>query len=775
MGKYLAFDNETETHNKYKRKANPFLAENYIVMRGWRVQDEPINSWTYHKSKAEVKPIHIPDDVDVLYGFNLKFDLLFEMMVPGGYEVIRAFINRGGKIWCGQYAKYLVEAQIEKYQMCAMDDIIEEYGGRKKVDGIKELWNAGVQTSDIDPDLLTDYLVGTEDEKRLSGDIGNTILICEGTIAEAKALGMFTALERRMDGLFCTTEMEYNGLKVDVKRAADDMQKRMVELSEVKVRLAEHISFIPEEVDFNWGSPVQISALLYGGTIRYQKQDTYIDEKTGELARLKATAPWPIFKDIPRDPVKLLAAGFIQNEDGSFKHPSGVDQDRFKSGKKAGEGKFKQIDVPGELKVKYQDFFYTLPGVTPPEDDWLSSLTDGMGGPVWGTGADIVEVLGTRDVPFLKDFSKRAALTKELGTYYTRYDEKKKTYVGMLTCVDPVSLLVHHKLNHSSTITSRLASSEPNMQNIPRGDKSSVKAMFVSRFGAEGRMIEIDYSQLEVVIQGWLSGDKQLIADLNAKIDFHCKRVSAKFGISYEDAMFKCKSDAYKAQAPDDAVLWKQRRTGVKEFSFQRAYGAGAAAISAATGMPIEDVETLIKNEDIMYPGITAYNDKVAHQVNHTALPFRDPTRGFRMYRRGEYQSPTGTVYSFRSWDPPAFMKKQGITDTFSPPEMKNYPIQGTGGEVVQLVLGMMVRMFYKRMNWNSQAFLVNTVHDCIWIDAHVSVYKEVAAASVKCMEAIPAYLKHFFNIDCPVPFPVEAEAGLNMLDLTHIHYGDDE
>ena len=766
---YMAFDNETETHHKFKRKSNPFLPENYIVMRGWRVEDDECNRCTYHKSKTEVKPIFIPDAVDVLYGFNIKFDLLYEMMVPGGYEVIRAFVNRGGKIWDGQYAKYLIEGQQQKYQMCSMDDIIEDYGGRKKIDGVKELWNAGVLTSDIDPDMLRDYLIGTEAEGRNSGDITNTILICEGTRQQALNLKMFAAIERRMDGLLATTEMEYNGLKVDMVRAKTDMQKRMSELAEVTARLNKHIEFIPAEVKFNWGSGTHVSCLLFGGTIKYEKQATYIDPSTGKDARLKATARWPLFRGKAIDPSKLPERGFVELPDGSWRHTS-LDQDRFQSGKKAGEGKFKSVDVEGALKVKYQDFFYELPRMTEPDEGWKTALTDGMGNPVYSTDKDTVIELAVRDIPFLKDYATQAKLEKDLGTYYARWHEKKKEYVGMLTCVDPVSLMVHHSLNHCSTVTTRLSSSNPNMQNIPRGDKSEVKAMFVSRFGANGRMIEIDYSQLEVVVQGLLSLDPQLVKDLNAKIDFHCKRVAAKFGISYEDAVYKCKSDEFKAAFPEEFKTWKNRRTGVKEFSFQRAYGAGAAAIAFATGMPIDDVKALIENEDAMYPGVARFNDRVSRDVQHSAKPFRDGERGWKMYRRGQYQAPTGTIYKFRSWDAPAFMAKQGITDTFSPPEMKNYPVQGTGGELVQLVLGMLLRTFYKRNNWNSQAFLVNTVHDCVWVDTHVDVYKEVAETCVKVMQAIPQYLKHFFGIDCPVPFPVEAEAGLNMLELGHIH-----
>ena len=111
------------------------------------------------------------------------------------------------------------------------------------------------------------------------------------------------------------------------------------------------------------------------------------------------------------------------------------------------------------------------------------------------------------------------------------------------------------------------------MQNLTRADydaetgkfKSEVKAMFVSRFGEDGRMVEIDYSQLEVVVQGLLSLDKNLCADLNNKVDFHCKRVALKNSVSYEFALFACKKEEH----PEHAK-WKKERTKCKIFSFQR-------------------------------------------------------------------------------------------------------------------------------------------------------------------------------------------------------------
>jgi len=157
-------------------------------------------------------------------------------------------------------------------------------------------------------------------------------------------------------------------------------------------------------------------------------------------------------------------------------------------------------------------------------------------------------------------------------------------------------------------------------------------------------------------------------------------------------------------------------------------------------------------------------------KVNATAEPFRDPERGYRVFRKGTWQSPTGTLYGWRSWDAPKFMKERGVDDTFSPPELKNYPTQGTGGEIVQMVLGVLWRVFNRHNNWGGKAFLVNTVHDCIWFDLHPDVADEVLGVAKKVMESVPKLLEHYFDFDCPVPFPVDVEIGNNMMDLEHWH-----
>ena len=775
MARYMILDLETQTHKKYKRKANPFLPENYIVARGWKYQGDKRATAQFFPDAQSVPQLDIPDDVDVLVAHNAKFELLYEMRFSK--DSLHAFFKRGGKIWCSQYAEYLLQAQQQKYHMAPLDEVAVTYGGRVKTDGVKLLWEAGVQTSDIDQDLLEDYLIGTEEEGRNSGDIGNTELIYLGQLEAAKDKNMLQAIRCRMDGLCCTSEMEFRGLKVDRARAMADFAKRTEELAAANEELDKHTAFIPEEVKFNWASGTHKSCLIFGGTIKYDKSDTYIDEATGQLARLKAKAAWPLFNGEPIDPARCVFSESKQlwafKDNGRWKA-----QDRFVSGKKAGEPKFKQVPVEGALKTKIQQFFYELPGFTEPDPDWKSALTDGVGGAVYSTSSDVLLQIGNRDIEFLKALGEKTRLDKEIGTYYQKWDPKLKENKGMLTCVQEDDDIIHPKLNHTSTITSRLSSSDPNLQNLTRADfdadtgkfKSEVKAMFVSRFGDDGRMVEIDYSQLEVVVQGLLSLDENLCRDLNLKVDFHCKRVALKNSVSYEFALDACKNEDH-----PEFAKWKKERTRCKVFSFQRNYGAGARLIADDTGMDIEEVKGLIEAEDKEYPGVTKFNEKIEREVNATARVFNDRERGFRTFRRGEYQAPTGTMYTFRSYDAPDYLRKRGIVDTFSPTEMKNYAVQGTGGELVQMVLGQLWRWFVKMDFFGDKAFLVNTVHDCCWFDCHKDVVDKVVVGAKKIMQAIPHFLKVFFNIDCPVNFPVDAEIGPNMLTMHHWVKGENQ
>jgi len=301
-----------------------------------------------------------------------------------------------------------------------------------------------------------------------------------------------------------------------------------------------------------------------------------------------------------------------------------------------------------------------------------------------------------------------------------------------------------------------------NMQNTPRGDKSLCKAMFVSRYGEEGVLGELDYSQLEVIVQGILSKDEQLLDDIRSGVDFHCKRLAAKLHRPYDEIK--------RLHIEGDPSIC-EGRTRAKAFSFQRAYGAGANAIAMSTGMTLEEVQALIKAEEKLYPGVQKLDNEIERSISRTSVKtdkkiFIEDNIFF--VRRGHWFSPTGTKYVWTEKEAPKFMQDKGTFVSFSPTERKNWPIQGTGGEIVQTMSGKIWRWFILNDRFNGDACLVNTVHDCFWLDMKKEIAPTVMGGVKKLMEAIPKYFNQQFSLDIDVPFPVEMEIGNNMLELKH-------
>lgn len=737
----MVYDLETQTHSYLGRKASPWHPDNYIVAAGWKVRGDKQCSWDYNPEQTKYN-LKIPTNVTMLVGFNLKFDMLWQWDNP---ELI-AFFKRGGAIWDCQYVEYLLNGQDHAFHYPSLTTTAPRYGGTEKIDEVKVLWDAGVQTSDINKDLLLDYLVGSVEEGRDAGDVGNTEKIFLGQIKKAKKLNMIQAIKSRMDGLCATTEMEWQGLKIDTVEAKKQFKQLSEERVQAKIELQGYVPELPDGLEFNWGSGNQKSCLIYGGVLKYEKSDTYVDEATGKLARL-----------VTQEKHWLLEDGSTHKSDEPPENTQ-----TFKSGKRKGEYKTKNVKGWGALKTKKQDFFYTFEGFVAGQPEWKTKKTDGAGKPIYKTDGDTIALLEHSGVPFCSTLANYESLNKELNTYFLSRDKQGKL-TGMLTTVDQKDNRIHHNLNHCATVTSRLSSNNPNLQNIPRADKSNIKRLFVSRYGDDGQMLEADYSQLEVVVQGVLTNDTALLEDLRNRVDFHCKRVAIqpKHNITYDEVLAIIKDETHIKHS-----FWKKMRTSAKIFSFQRAYGAGAPLISAFTGMTVDEVKELIEADERTYPGVLVFNDGVEKAVNESATSFYDPIHE-GVFRKGTWQAPTGCLYTFRSFPAKDWQLERGVIESFNPTNTKNYPIQGTGGEIVQGICGKLWRHFVANDNYGGKAVVCNTVHDCVWIDCHKDVSKQVSEEIRIVMESVDDWFRQF-DVEITVPFPVDVEIGPNMLDLKH-------
>lgn len=760
LGPAVTLDLETGTKTSFKRKGNPLDPDNKVIYAGWQVGD----------GQPQMKRFGAPGMPDgwfadfleehwpiLLVGINIKFDLLYLLRSKRDHEAYMRWVVAGGNLWCGQLAEYLLNGMGQADQMLSMDELAPRYGGNTKFDEVKELWNAGVKTEDIDPDLIQRYLIGGNGEH---GDIGNTHLIFKGQLARARACGQVKSILMNQGSLLCTTEMERNGMAVDKELGRAIAGELEIEIAELVSKL---VDYLPKDLpfDFNWGSAPQKSALIFGGTVNYKKWLPHLTED-GQMQYAMKDELHYVGNDGNTYSVEQVEA------DGG---PSKWNLATFAGGKNKGEYKTKKVKVPNLDKPKgaIQDVPYTFPGYTPPLAKWKGG-TEGQ----WSTGADVIAELGNRDIPFLKDFAKRTGLAKDLTTYYITFDEKKGEEVGMLTLVQWDGI-IHHMLNHCSTVTARFSSSNPNLQNLPKGNKSKVKTIFISRF-KNGKIIQSDFSSLEVYVQAILTKCKALIEDLKAGKDMHCVRVSQKEGITYEEALRKCKGyEDENGNFVPPIPEWEYKRGKAKTFSFERAYGAGAASISEKNKIPREDVDALIAAEEARFPEVKEFYDKLGLILENTAedtgLFVQHPEiQGLTCnLKRGYYRTPDNKLYMWRQSPAPKWLiempasKGGGKASSFSPTEIKNYPVQGAGGEWAKAAMWLAIRYFYFKGNWGGLGLLVNQVHDALYADADDEVSYEVAIALHACMEEASTFMEWYFGWEVPVPVPSDTTWGTSM------------
>lgn len=748
---WTVIDIETTTHTSFKRKANPFDPRNWIVLVGYKKQHEQRATAVRLTQDTQDHGwlVHILGNPDLrfLVGVNIKFDLLHALKNPVAYAKWQDFVERGGVVWDCQLAEYLLDGQVQASHMLSLDELAVRYGGDLKVDEVKKLWEAGVPTEDIDPDLLMRYLVGEDlpNGERREGDIGNTERVFLKQVERAKNSGQAKSIVMNMGSLCATIEMERNGMYVNQPLGHELGKALAGRLADSEGRIQQ---YLPPALPFgfSWTNRYHLSPLIFGGKVKYQRRQ--YDLKDGRTT-------WFSPGDKPQ--ARELFAYAQKDEVQPVLDHEGA-QVYYASGKQKGEAKTKKVKVDDYDKPKSRmaDCYWEFPGYTEPAPAWASS-TEGL----YSCASEVIEALGVRDIPFLKDLASVKSMDKDLGTYFQRWDEAKQINVGMLTLVQPDSI-IHHSLNHTSTVTGRFSSSNPNLQNIPKGNKSDVKQVFESRFGEGGVIIQSDFSSLEVYIQAILTHCANLIDDLRNGIDLHCMRLALKEHMEYGEVFELCKGKNYSEE-------WDYKRTGAKVFSFQRAYGAGAKKIAESTGMPLEEVEALIAAEKLRYPEIDAYFEARTEEIQQNRRPTSrvvpHPNFPAIMCQLGVSHVFTPDKKKYTYLESPAmdFMVKRGVFSSFTPTEIKNYEVQGEGGEWMKAAMWLAVRAYYKRRNFGGAALLVNTVHDAQYADAKPEVRVQAAALMHAAMQAASDFMEWYFNWPLPLPVPTDTVYGKNM------------
>ena len=295
---------------------------------------------------------------------------------------------------------------------------------------------------------------------------------------------------------------------------------------------------------------------------------------------------------------------------------------------------------------------------------------------------------------------------------------------------------IYPNLNHCATKTGRLSSTNPNLQN--QTDTGDVKRAYVSRYGKDGAILELDYSQLEMVALAYLANDKQLIDDINNGRDMHRELYKGMYG-----------------RYPTD-----KERKPFKRFSFLLVYGGGATTLMAQSGCDRETANRFISTFYSRYKGVKKYHEHIVKLANEKATVYYSMEESGPKYNF-YYESPTGRHYIFSK-----YYNEKRKDYSFSPTELKNWPIQGFAtGDVVPMMVGILLRNLEEQGLVDKGAKLIMTVHDSVVLDVPLDILHECAILAKQTLEDAPKYLKKHFNINFPCQLKVGVESGINWQD----------
>ncbi len=175
----------------------------------------------------------------------------------------------------------------------------------------------------------------------------------------------------------------------------------------------------------------------------------------------------------------------------------------------------------------------------------------------------------------------------------------KSTYVDALPAlVNPATGRLHTSYHQTGTVTGRISSSDPNLQNIPIRSPlgRQVRRAFVARPGWV--LLGADYSQIELRVLAHISGDPGLIAAFERGEDIHASTAAAIFDI------------------PIDQVTPEQRRFA-KQVNFGLIYGMSVARLARDAGIPQMEAENFVAQYFGRFPKVREYLERTLAQAKN--------------------------------------------------------------------------------------------------------------------------------------------------------------
>ena len=283
----------------------------------------------------------------------------------------------------------------------------------------------------------------------------------------------------------------------------------------------------------------------------------------------------------------------------------------------------------------------------------------------YATNADVLEKLRDKHpiVNFIMEYRQLAKL--------------KSTYCdGLTAVVNPNTHRIHSVFTQTVTVTGRLSSTEPNLQNIPTRTElgREIRKMFVAKDGYV--LVDADYSQIELRVLAHIANDETMINAFRNNEDIHAVTASQVLGIPLED-------------------VTKEQRSSAKAVNFGIVYGIGEFSLAQDLHISVKEAKAYIESYLEKYHGVRNYMESIKEQAKKDGYV---KTMLNRIRYIPELKSPN---YNIRQ-----FGERVAL----------NTPIQGTAADIIKLA---MVRVDNRLINEGLKSKLILQVHDELIVEAY--------------------------------------------------------
>jgi len=299
---------------------------------------------------------------------------------------------------------------------------------------------------------------------------------------------------------------------------------------------------------------------------------------------------------------------------------------------------------------------------------------------------------------------------------YRELEKLRSTYVDALpNQVNPETGRVHTSFNQTGTVTGRIASSDPNLQNIPTRTEIGrrVRNGFIAEEGWQ--LLAVDYSQIELRIVAHMSQDQAMLDAFRAGQDIHAITAAAVHGIEL------------------DAVTPEMRRHA-KAINFGLIYGMSAYGLTNATELTLAEAENFIATYFEKFPGVKMYLDGIRETAAKQG--YVETLLGRRRYFPN---LESGAAYMIRQRE-----EREAI----------NAPIQGTAADIIKIA---MVKLPGAIIDADLRVRMLLQVHDELIFE----VPKDELRASY---ELVSRVMENAYRLD--IPLITEAKFGLSWGDM---------